>query len=443
MTTLHSSHDARAASGSSLPEAARVNTQQPVPDECTSTIQHWLDTCESHLNSDTMDPPPTPQRVRMSSSRVRRASTRSDSTRSECASRTPSPSKRFTPQTYRMIAMQKAKLCIDGLSVLPETIQHKVQQILGVSSLDQVMGTPAHDSLMTTHMQTYLDDSRQLALECSLEREWLHSLYALVRSFGRDLAPNVLRFSIAAKPWNADLKPSPPGVVPTEDESGTSTPRTPQLQFSLPEFIPPSSSGFPGGIPSLPPHAPSADAYKSFDLLTPKPDIVVGLGDNTFSPTHRERLLNHQAAGSLMSDPHAADMGLRFPFLIAETKGLSANGALVAVQNQAVVSAACIFNILDTLKHLRTTSTSTIPSADPPVCFSITTEGPVHELWVHFKFEGILHMHNIRTWRITHQRDIREFTFCLAQIIKWGATDFLKEVQDMLDNISDYPVVSS
>jgi hypothetical protein len=37
-----------------------------------------------------------------------------------------------------------------------------------------------------------------------------------------------------------------------------------------------------------------------------------------------------------------AAMGLRFLFLIAETKGLSLNGGLVAAQNQAAIGGACM-----------------------------------------------------------------------------------------------------
>jgi hypothetical protein len=88
---------------------------------------------------------------------------------------------------------------------------------------------------------------------------------------------------------------------------------------------------------------------------------VVGLEDRAFAPTHRVRLAKHQSFGSILSDPHTATMGLRFPFLIAETKGLSLNGGLVAAQNQAAIGAVCMLKIMDDLDNqaaLPTTLTS-------------------------------------------------------------------------------------
>ena len=52
-----------------------------------------------------------------------------------------------------------------------------------------------------------------------------------------------------------------------------------------------------------------------------------------------------------MSDPHAADMGIRFPFLVVEAKGLSLDGSLVSAQNQAAISGASMLAILKDLKY--------------------------------------------------------------------------------------------
>ena len=132
-------------------------------------------------------------------------------------------------------------------------------------------------------------------------------------------------------------------------------------------------------------------------------------------------------------------MGLRFPFLIAETKGLGLNGSLVAAQNQAAVGGACMMQILDDLEGQTTMDCMEQPSAQAfsKLCFSVTTEGPVHELWVHFKLEDSIHMQNIRTWRTTHQRDVKELVYCLAKIIKWGNDGFMKGIQGRLDKVLD------
>jgi hypothetical protein len=183
-----------------------------------------------------------------------------------------------------------------------------------------------------------------------------------------------------------------------DDRSVASTPRFPQPQFALPDIESQSASGFPGQVPSLRPYTPSiayttsTEAADPFYVLTPKPDIVVGLEDRAFAPMHRVRLAKHQSLGSILSDPHTATMGLRFPFLIAEMKGLSFNGGLVAAQNQAAIGAACMLQILVDLENQVAPPTTRTSPAAPRLCFSITTEGPVHELWVHFRLGEATHM---------------------------------------------------
>lgn len=88
-------------------------------------------------------------------------------------------------------------------------------------------------------------------------------------------------------------------------------------------------------MPSLRPYTPSIAHTTSteadpFYISTPNPDIVVGLEDKAFTPMHRFQLALYQSRGLIMSDPHMTAMGLRFPFLIVEMKGLSLHGGLVA-----------------------------------------------------------------------------------------------------------------
>jgi hypothetical protein len=78
-----------------------------------------------------------------------------------------------------------------------------------------------------------------------------------------------------------------------------------------------------------------------------------------------------------------------------------------------------------------------MPTSFAPLwlCFSITSEGLVHELWVHFRLGVATHMQNIRTWRTTHERDVGELIYCIARIMKWAKDDFMKEVLEKLDAI--------
>ncbi|KAL5114648.1 hypothetical protein ACEQ8H_007493 [Pleosporales sp. CAS-2024a] len=337
--------------------------------------------------------------------------------------------------------MSYAGVFIDGLIELPHHVERKVRDILEAESLEDIIGTTEDDSQQATYVKRFLDQSRYNARSCSLEGNWKSSLFSLIG----DLARDNFEYHTSEKLWNADLKPSPPGVAQPDDESGASTPCFSQPLSVLPDFDSQSASGFPGPVPSLQPYRPSiaytisSEAADPFYISTPKPDIVVGLQDRNFEPSHRVRLAQHQSFGSILSDPHTAPMGLRFPFLIAETKGLSLNGGLVAAQNQAAIGAACMLKILNDLENQAALPTeSASPAAEPWLCFSVTTEGPVHELWVHFTLGEATHMHNIRTWRTTHAPHVRELVSCLIRIFKWAKDEFMAKIREKLSTVPDY-----
>lgn len=127
----------------------------------------------------------------------------------------------------------------------------------------------------------------------------------------------------------------------------------------------------------------STQAAGPYYITTPKPDITVGLADTAFILNHQRLLVDHQAAGSTISDPHAAEIGIRFPFLIVESKGWSSKGTLISAQNQAAVGGACMLKILKDLSYqamrgpgtdlksdLAEQSTTLIePSSMPALCF--------------------------------------------------------------------------
>lgn len=148
-------------------EEALENTQQPASDERAPSIQHWIETC---LVAD-MAAPPTPRSASVSSSRGRRPSKHYAR-----ASRTPSPSKRPSPQTYRTQNMSYAGVLIDDLMELPQEIERRVRHILDAESLEEVIGTTEHES----HVKRFLDQSRHNARSCSLEGDWKASLFSLM-----------------------------------------------------------------------------------------------------------------------------------------------------------------------------------------------------------------------------------------------------------------------
>jgi hypothetical protein len=173
------SHAARLSHASSksfaLTEEALENTQQPVSDEHAPSIQRWLETCPAGSHPDKIAAPPTPRSASVSSSRGRRPSKHSAR-----ASRTPSPSKRPSPQTYRTQNMSYAGVLIDDLSELPQEIERRVLHVLDAESLENVIGTTEHESQLVPHVKRFLDQSRHNARSCSLEGDWKAILFSLM-----------------------------------------------------------------------------------------------------------------------------------------------------------------------------------------------------------------------------------------------------------------------
>lgn len=183
-------------------------------------------------------------------------------------------------------------------------------------------------------------------------------------------------------------------------------------------------------------------AAHHFHIARPKPDVIVGLAEGAFISQHWWRLVELQASETIVSDPHVSEQDLRFPFLIAVVKGLSAHGSPVIAQNQAAVAGASMLNILYDLSQyadentgsatdLQTSKLQTIP----PLCFSVVTTGPTHEVFVHFVHKGAYHMHCIRSCRTTDKRDAQEFVHFLSRIIQWGKSAFKDSIVEKLNRM--------
>lgn len=71
-------------------------------------------------------------------------------------------------------------------------------------------------------------------------------------------------------------------------------------------------------------------------------------------------------------------------------------------------------------------------------CFSIVTEGPVHELWVHFEHEDAFHMECLQSWRTTRERDAQDLVYSLARIMEWGKGSFRDCIVQVLDKAPRY-----
>ncbi|KAL5118383.1 hypothetical protein ACEQ8H_003732 [Pleosporales sp. CAS-2024a] len=358
------------------------------------------------------------------------------SRRNKLRSRTPSPVKKPPHSAtfeYRHTTMQLANVFVESEPEMPADVAALVQQILQDREEDAAL-----DALITTLAQTYTTDSRHLAGKCAGEGEWrVCTQLGLINHLNKYLSP-MLSVSACEKPWNRFLKPVaarllvPPIFPPPELPTLTAftTPTTTRSQNDR------SSSAA----------SVTASDFTEDDplqLSTPKPDITVGLASNAIQKALNlpyDVLLWLQSHPDnptpFVSDPHQVPVGLRFPVLVVESKGMNTGANLIHAQNQAAVSAASALNILCELDARAAPKSRSNDEVDQPaIVFSIATEGPTHEIWVHYKVADKYHMACLQSCRTTLSGHTETFVRSLAQIMRWAATEFQTKIVKKVDQL--------
>jgi hypothetical protein len=171
------------------------STQQSTWDARKLSIQNWIEGSTSPNNTQMMAAPPTPRSAYGSDrGRLSRRHARSS------GSRTPSPSKKPSPQTYRTRNMYNVSVYVDNQFGFPSAIGDVVRQILGIESVeDRVVATADEPhSHLTRLAATYCAKSQRNARECLLEGDWKASLNSLVEGLA-DLSPDILRTHTSEK----------------------------------------------------------------------------------------------------------------------------------------------------------------------------------------------------------------------------------------------------
>jgi hypothetical protein len=124
---------------------------------------------------------------------------------------------------------------------------------------------------------------------------------------------------------------------------------------------------------------------------------------------------------------------------------------MIGAQNQAAVGGACALNVLRDLERMArrtdvppsstpedgepTATPAPIPTSKRDLVFSVTTEGPIHELWVHFIDNETYHVTSLRTWRTSRPKDAKEFVQAFAKVIEWGVYDFRRRILDSMESV--------
>ncbi|KAF3029143.1 hypothetical protein E8E12_000455 [Didymella heteroderae] len=342
--------------------------------------------------------------------------------------------------------MAGAHVYIDQMDP-PTEIDELCRRIIGdtYDNARELSGVPVElKEQVRNTASDYLDRCKELARDAKGEAEWKSALLdgvfrPLVKLFGQDM----LATSASDKPWRTELKPRPPSLR----DLLSSTPRL-GVTAGIPATAP-TSFDLTGRFTSTEPSETTTetsettavstieDPDSSNPLTTPKPDIVVGLARRSFSEVHQVLLGEWQDKAKLLSEPQLVQHGLHFPFLLVEAKGLATSGNMMGAENQAAVGGACAINILRALQDLeRHFSLARI-------IFSISTEGPLHQLGIHYIVGGQYHMTVHRAWRTTLGRDCTEFVVALARIIQWGGDQYRNEITASLQRYVGHLQASS
>ncbi|KAB8213077.1 hypothetical protein BDV33DRAFT_185511 [Aspergillus novoparasiticus] len=358
------------------------------------------------------------------------------STRSSQRSRSSSPVRPSDAQ-YRGGHLRRAKIFVGD--EIPASISCYVN-----TSIFHNLTSSGNDHLYQISERLWRK-SKELEKNQSGEAEWTEALYAALN----DLKPVEFE-AVRNRDWRTDLKPPVHNPRPTIPRKRSEL-HQPLQENAATDSLYPSPDSSRVIEPAIP----------VFRLKDPRPDICVGLSDDSLADSlehakgrdiAQSLLLDMQDTSTLISDPHVTPLGLRFPFLIVEAKAGATGGNLYQAQNQAAVGGSTALLILKGLSDLRDSqdlnrenqdcvetsdeSGQATPDIKLNLAFSITTEGPVHELWLHFrKPNEDFQMVCIGIWRTTSKDGSLNFLRHLSAILRWGNGEFKDNLVSILQDL--------
>jgi hypothetical protein len=125
-----------------------------------------------------------------------------------------------------------------------------------------------------------------------------------------------------------------------------------------------------------------------------------------------------------------------FPSLVVEGKSYATGRSMYQAENQAAQSGTSMLIMQSRLARLSEShSPGTLPPKEP-LAFSVTQEGPVLLLWVHYitsdEDTQSYNMHVLRVCHATIPETTRAFFMALAGVMKWASTELLDHVAAQL-----------
>lgn len=240
--------------------------------------------------------------------------------------------------------------------------------------------------------------------------------------------------------WDPSLKPALRRIYnlgPTETGNTSESINRPDRQQEAESACnPPHSSR------TLMPPPPPPVQREELNIKTPRPDATVGflhdivadrLTEFGLGPLDATEFVEDlQFTKQLLSCPTQSALDLRFPALVLEGKSYVTGKTLYEAQNQAAVSGSCMLNLQHQLADLTQRVAPGPHQTKDPLAFSICTEGPIMELWVHYTtvMEGVrrYNMCLVESCHASRRKTVREFFVALDGAMKWAGTELLNDV---------------
>ena len=199
--------------------------------------------------------------------------------------------------------------------------------------------------------------------------------------------------------------------------------------------------------------APAATSKAEEETIkTPRPDFTIGLRHPSIVDALMERGLSNfkaddflkflQSEQKLCLDPTQNFLDVRFPVLVIEGKAYATGKTIFEAQNQAAVSGGCMVNLQQQLTDVSHKVFSRFKERKTPLAFSICTEGPQIELWVHYALsEDNVRSHYMNIFRTCHgslQCGLEEFLVNVERLMEWTKSEMLDEIADQLYALANH-----
>ncbi|KAL8952682.1 MAG: hypothetical protein Q9222_001419 [Ikaeria aurantiellina] len=401
-----------------------------------------------------MDPPPTILSGRVRKRAMSRQTSLSDINQDVPPS-TPSRKSLVSNASYRWNILQNATIQIH-CGPPPELLHSQLDTIFKQSvpedrksEISSIVKQLSEDFIIQTQGSHREDDWVEIVYE-ALKKMYDKTIFASVRKAGTAPFPLTMCLSLPADlnlDWDLGLKP-----VREQDDWNYKALDQPKRAGN---DIAGQGASRQQGDPSFPtPEVssplPSVPSMLGGTVKTPRPDFTVGLSDISIvralvkreisEPRAKKLLRNLQENQKLRSDPTQHFLPVRFPILVIEGKAYATGTTIFEAENQAAVSGSCMVNIYQQLMDLHDTGAPEAKSTESPLAFSICTQGPFLELWVHYSALTDVgrehHMHLLAACHGCLSGGLEDFYLRLEQLLSWYKKTLLEKIADRLFGIA-------